>query len=55
MVTTKPRVTTRALVMTAMLSAIAFILMFINFSVPFMPSFIKLDISELPALIGPSA
>ena len=52
MVTTKPRVTTRALVMTAMLSAIAFILMFINFSVPFMPSFIKLDISELPALIG---
>ena len=38
--------------MTAMLSAIAFILMFINFSVPFMPSFIKLDISELPALIG---
>ena len=52
MVTTKPRVTTRALVVTAMLSAIAFILMFINFSVPFMPSFIKLDISELPALIG---
>lgn len=52
MVTTKPRVTTRALVMMAMLSAIAFILMFINFSVPFMPSFIKLDISELPALIG---
>ena len=52
MVTTKLRVTTRALVMTAMLSAIAFILMFINFSVPFMPSFIKLDISELPALIG---
>ena len=52
MVTTKPRITTRALVMTAMLSAIAFILMFLNFSVPFMPSFIKLDISELPALIG---
>ncbi|MCD7709045.1 MAG: ECF transporter S component, partial [Clostridiales bacterium] len=35
-----------------MLSAIAFILMFLEFSVPFMPAFIKMDISELPALIG---
>lgn len=35
-----------------MLSAIAFILMFLDFSVPFMPSFIKMDLSELPALIG---
>ena len=42
----------RNLVVTAMLSAISFILMFINFSVPFMPSFIKLDIAELPALIA---
>lgn len=39
-------------VMTAMLSAISTILMFISFSVPFMPFFIKLDISELPALIA---
>ena len=52
MVTTKPRVTTRALVVTAMLSAIGYVLMLFDFSVPFMPSFIKLDISELPALIG---
>lgn len=37
---------------TAMLSAVAFILMFLDFSVPFMPAFIKMDISELPALIG---
>ena len=37
---------------TAMLSAIAFILMFLDFSVPFMPSFIKMDLSELPALIA---
>lgn len=35
-----------------MLSAIAFILMFLDFSVPFMPSFIKMDLSELPTLIG---
>lgn len=38
--------------MTAMLSAIAFLLMFLEFSVPIMPSFIKMDLSELPALIG---
>jgi riboflavin transporter FmnP len=42
----------RALVVTAMLAAVSFILMFFNFSVPFMPSFVKLDISDLPALIG---
>ena len=41
-----------ALVVTAMLSAIGYVLMLLNFSVPFMPSFIKLDISELPALIA---
>lgn len=35
-----------------MLSAVAFILMFLDFSVPFMPAFIKMDLSELPALIG---
>lgn len=52
MTTAKPRVTTRALVVTAMLSAIGYVLMLLNFSVPFMPSFIKLDISELPALIA---
>ena len=43
---------TRKITVTGMLSAIAFILMYIDFSVPFMPSFIKMDISELPALIG---
>ncbi len=48
----KSKMTTRSLVMTAMLAAVSFILMFLDFSVPFMPSFIKMDISELPALIG---
>lgn len=42
----------RYLTVTAMLSAVAFILMFLDFSVPFVPAFIKMDISELPALIG---
>ena len=42
----------RYMTVTAMLSAVAFILMFLDFSVPFMPPFIKMDLSELPALIG---
>lgn len=42
----------RYMSVTAMLSAVAFILMFLDFSVPFMPAFIKMDLSELPALIG---
>lgn len=42
----------RYLTVTAMLSAVAYILMFLDFSVPFMPAFIKMDLSELPALIG---
>ncbi len=46
------KVDIKYLTVTAMLSAIAYILMFLDFSVPFMPSFIKMDLSELPALIG---
>ena len=42
----------RNITVTAMLSAVAFVLMFIEFSVPIMPPFIKLDISDLPALLG---
>jgi len=46
------RLRVRYLTMTAMLSAISFILMFFQFSIPFVPSFVKMDLSELPALIG---
>lgn len=42
----------RYMTMTAMLSAISFILMFLQFNVPLMPNFIQMDFSELPALIG---
>ena len=49
----KKRVDVRYVTVTAMLSAIAFILMFLDFSIPFIvPEFIKMDLSELPALIG---
>lgn len=38
-------------VLIAFFSAIGFILMFIDMSVPIVPSFLKFDISELPALL----
>ena len=34
------------------MSAVSIVLMQFDFSVPFMPSFIKMDLSDLPALIG---
>ncbi|MBQ5885778.1 MAG: ECF transporter S component [Clostridia bacterium] len=46
------KVNTRSIVMTALLGAVASVLMFFSFSVPFMPSFIKMDLSEMPALIA---
>ena len=42
----------RQLTVTSMLSAMAFILMYLEISIPIMPSFIKFDFSDLPALIG---
>ena len=41
------------LTVTAMLSAVAFILMFLDFPIPFLiPPFVKMDFSELPALLA---
>lgn len=48
----KERISIRKMTVTSMLSAIAFILMYLDFNVPFMPMFIKMDLSDLPALIG---
>ncbi|MCI6142749.1 MAG: ECF transporter S component [Subdoligranulum variabile] len=42
----------RALTGTAMLSAVAAVLMYLEFPIPIMPAFVKLDVSELPALIA---
>ncbi len=50
--TTEKRIDVWKLTMTAMLSAIAFVLMFLEFSVPIMPPFIKMDLSDLPELIS---
>lgn len=42
----------RYLTVTAMLSAVAFVLMYLEIAIPIMPSFIKFDFSDLPALLG---
>ena len=44
--------TTHHLTVAALLSAVAAVLQFVEFSIPVMPSFIKLDVSDLPALLG---
>ena len=44
---------TRKIAITALLSAVATILMFLSFPLPFLiPPFIKMDFSELPALLA---
>ena len=47
------KVGARELAATAMLSAVAFVLMFLDFPIPFLiPNFVKMDFSELPALLA---
>lgn len=48
----KSKIRVRKLVMTAMLAAVATVLMFFSFGIPLVPSYLKLDFSELPALIA---
>ena len=42
----------RVLTGTAMLGAVAAVLMYLEFPIPIMPAFVKLDVPELPALIA---
>ena len=42
----------RTITMTALLSAMAYVLAFVEFPVPLSPSFARMDLSDLPALIG---
>ena len=48
----KRRYAIRKMTVTGILAGVSTVLMMLSFSVPFMPSFIKLDISELPALLA---
>ena len=43
---------TRMLAMSAMLSAVSFVLAFFEFPVPLSPAFARMDLSDFPALIG---
>ena len=45
-------VSTRIITMTALLAAISYVLAFLEFPVPLSPSFARMDLSDLPALIG---
>jgi len=40
------------MVTTALLSAIAFLIMYIAFPLPLMPTFLTIDLSDIPAIIG---
>jgi len=52
-VSAKPRIfTTKVLTRTAILGAVAFVLMLMEISIPLIPSFYKLDLSEMAVLIG---
>jgi riboflavin transporter FmnP len=42
----------RPIAVSGVLSAISFILMFVDFSVPVIPSFVKMDVSDFPGLVG---
>lgn len=46
------KISVRTITMTALLSAIAYILAFVEFPVPLSPVFARMDISDFPALIG---
>ena len=49
----KQKISTRVLAGSAMLAALATVLQYLDFPIPFlMPSFVKFDLSDLPALIG---
>ena len=49
---TRSRLTTNQLTKISILSVLAFVLMFLEFGLPFFPGFLMLDFSDLPALIG---
>ncbi|MCQ2436451.1 MAG: ECF transporter S component [Clostridia bacterium] len=48
---TTSRFVMRRMTVTAIMSAVAFVLMILEFAVPLVPSFLKFDFSDLPAFI----
>ncbi len=48
----KKRISTNSLVKISVLSVMAYILMVMDFAIPIFPVFLKLDFSDIPALLG---
>ena len=48
----KQNIKLRLFVTIAMLSSISFVLMLFNFPLPWFPAFLKIDFSDVPALIA---
>lgn len=48
----KSRFTTRTMVKISILSVLAYLLMMLEFPIPFFPTFLKVDLSDVPALVG---
>lgn len=48
----KPKLTTNKLVKISVLSVLAYILMIMDFPLPIFPGFLKLDFSDVPAVLG---
>jgi riboflavin transporter FmnP len=48
----KSKMTTKNMILVAMMGAISMVLMMFDFSVPFAPSFLKMDISDLPVILA---
>lgn len=46
------KINLRALVVSALMGTVGFVLMVLEFGIPLVPNFIKFDVSELPALIA---
>ncbi len=46
------KLTTKQLTVSALLAAISTVIMFLEFNIPFIPPFLKLDFSDIPALVG---
>ena len=46
------KLTTRQLTVCGLLAALSTVIMFLEFNLPFIPPFLKLDFSDVPALIG---
>lgn len=52
MTASKNRINIRKMTVTALMGAAATVLMYLSFGLPFLPSYLKFDFSELPALLA---